>query len=57
MGKSVFIMGISLCAGATIPILAEELLWLGIIVFLFGLVAMLIRMYFVQKKYNGGMFS
>ena len=35
----------------------DEKLWLGTLVFIAGLAAMLIRMYFIQKKYNGVIFS
>ena len=57
MGKAVSGMGISACLGATLSFLGEEWLWLSIGVFFVGFMAMFVVAYFIQKKYNGGMFS
>lgn len=57
MGKPVFIIGVALCLTATLPLIREEWLAFGTAIFFVALATMLVRMYFVQKKHNGSMFS
>ena len=57
MGKAVFGMGVSACICATLSFLGEDWIWLSVGTFLIGFVVMFIVAYFIQKKYNGGMFG
>jgi hypothetical protein len=57
MGKAISGMGISSCLSATISFLGEEWIGFSIGVFFIGFLAMFVVVYFIQRKYNGGMFS
>ncbi|MCL2774820.1 MAG: hypothetical protein FWD71_15955 [Oscillospiraceae bacterium] len=57
MGKAISGMGVFTFLSASLSLLGEKLLWLCIGIFLIGIILMMIIIYFIQKKYNGGMFS
>jgi maltodextrin utilization protein YvdJ len=57
MGIAISGMGISACLAATLSFLGEDWIWLSTGVFLVGFTVMFIIVVFVQKRYNGGMFS
>lgn len=57
MSGAYFIIGIACCLSATLILFMGERPWLSTAVFAVGFAAMLVRMYFIQKKHNGGIFS
>lgn len=57
MGKAILGMGsFGLCA-AILFLFGENLVWIAAGIFVFGIASMMIVIYFIQKKYNGGMFG
>ena len=57
MGKAISAMGLSACVAATLSYFGEAFLMVGTIVFLVVMAAAMVKVYFIQKKYNGSMFS
>ena len=57
MGSAISGMGISACLSATVSLFGERLLNVSIGIFFIGFTAMFIWVWFIQRKYNGGMFS
>ena len=59
MGKVIGGMGLSSCLCATLSFFgeAETGMIIGTIVFFIGFIVMFVCAIFVQRKYNGGMFS
>jgi len=57
MGKAICGMGLSAFVCASSFLLGTDWIWWGIGAFTLGFTAMFVILYFVQKKYNGGMFG
>ena len=57
MGVAISGMGISCCLSATASFLGEEWIGLSLGIFLVGFTVMFILVWFIQRKYNGNMFS
>jgi maltodextrin utilization protein YvdJ len=57
MGKAISGMGASCGIAATISLFGEELITISIGVFFIGFMAMFVIIFFIQRKYNGSMFS
>jgi len=57
MGKAISAMGLSAFVTATLSFLGDAFLMVGTVLFLVVMVVMMVIVYFIQKKYNGSMFS
>ena len=57
MGVAISGMGVSSCLSATVSFLGEDWIGFSIGIFIVGFAIMFILAWFIQRKYNGGMFS
>lgn len=57
MGKAILGMGVFGLCGSVVLLFGESLLWIGLGLFVFGIVSMMVVICFIQKKYNGGLFG
>ena len=57
MGKAISAMGLSACVAATLSFFGEAFSMVGTVVFLIVMAAAMVKVYFIQKKYNGSMFT
>lgn len=57
MGKAISGMGVFAFISASVSLAREELEALCTGIFVIGIISMMVVIYFIQKKYNGGMFS